>query len=148
MAFAMKHFIPGIAGAVLLVGYGVAEGWWTNRWAPPIDWNAPIERLERIPLRLGSWIGENVKLTERELAIGHIKGYWHRRYLQPSNGKIMTVLLVCGRPGPIAAHSPEVCFAGAGYSQVGVATRRTAPARYKNGNGEFWTASFRRDDAP
>jgi hypothetical protein len=27
----------------------------------------------------------------------------------------MTVLLVCGPPGPIAVHSPEVCYRGAGY---------------------------------
>jgi hypothetical protein len=51
------------------------------------------------------------------------------------------VILVCGRPGPIAVHTPDVCLRGNGHSLV------AATAKYTTASAEFWTAKFRNDDA-
>src|SRR5262249_40391692 len=37
----------------------------------------------------------------------------------PRSGSSVTVLLVCGRPGPISVHTPDVCYDGAGYEALG-----------------------------
>jgi hypothetical protein len=144
----MIRFFPIVAGALLLVGYGIVEGAWTNRWENTVNWNGATATLGDVPMVLKNWTGHDLKLTDRERVIGQIQAYWYRRYVQQGTGKTMTVLVVCGRPGPIAAHSPEVCFAGAGYTEVGTAYRRSAPSSFENGAGEFWTASFRKGDAP
>src|SRR5262249_8482825 len=49
------------------------------------------------------------------------------------------VFLVCGRPGPISVHTPDVCFEGAGYRMTG------APAKFPlefSPDDEFWHVTF------
>lgn len=40
-------------------------------------------------------------------------------YVHRTNGRAAAAMLMCGRPGPIAVHTPDVCYPGAGYRQVG-----------------------------
>ena len=50
------------------------------------------------------------------------------------------MLLVCGKGGPISVHTPDVCYAGAGY-------RQTAPqARLTAGESALWAAPFEKPD--
>src|SRR5262249_10183186 len=68
------------------------------------------------------------ELGEREVAIGELEGYLSRRYVHRRTGVAVSALLVCGRPGPISVHTPEVCYAGAGYAQVGAPRAYEGPA--------------------
>jgi hypothetical protein len=141
----MIRYLPIIVSVFLFIGYGAAEAWWTNRWHD-IDFTGPVRRLDDIPNSLGGWVSEPLKLTEREISIGQIQSYWYRRYVHASTGKVLTVLLVAGSPGPIAAHTPEVCFAGAGYSDVAEPVRRPFSDRATGVSSEFWTMNFRKVD--
>src|SRR5690606_20435454 len=56
------------------------------------------------------------------------------------------MVMVCGSPGPISVHTPDVCFAGIGYEMM------TEPKRLQLGmpdgrTAEFWWADFRRPNA-
>jgi hypothetical protein len=61
---------------------------------------------------------------------------------------MLTVLLVCGDPGPIAAHTPEICFAGAGYRSRGEPNRQGYPSGLRGLPHEFFTADFRHESNP
>jgi hypothetical protein len=52
-----------------------------------------------------------------------IQGHLSRRYRNRRSGEEVAVLVVCGRPGPISVHTPDICYRAAGYSPVGEPAR-------------------------
>jgi hypothetical protein len=76
------------------------------------------------------WDVEGGELNARVVEIAELEGYLNRRYVHRPTGAIISVLLVCGRAGPISVHTPDVCYGGAGYAEVG------APRPFK-GPGEL-----------
>ena len=70
------------------------------------------------------------------MKLARLSGYVLRRYANPETKDVVTVLLVCGKPGPVAVHTPDVCFQGAG-------ARMTAgPDRQALEGSEFWAGRF------
>ena len=70
------------------------------------------------------------------------------QYENTKSGTKIGLLLVCGRPGPVSVHTPDICYPGAGYEMVqarpmvfsgGSACRRKLP--------EFITAEFVNDQS-
>jgi hypothetical protein len=127
----------------LVLGYGYLEGRWTHRWQPSRQLERAAGRLDKLPLHVGNWEGEEHQLDPRQVAKGEISGYKMRHYTQRTTGKAVSMLLVCGRPGPMSLHTPEVCYPGAGFRQ------QDEPRREKiAGTAEFWVARFHKPDAP
>lgn len=138
----MKRVLPIAAGLAVIVSAGIAQGVWTNRWSRSRDLDQAIARLDRVAARVGGWEGHDLELDAGELEAAGIEGHVARRYVSRSDGSAVTVLLVAGRPGPISVHTPEICYAGAGYKP------EAAPARYAPPSGlprpvEFWMGRFR-----
>lgn len=103
-----------LAALSVVIGSGAVSGLWTGRWSA-MDRLAPrAARLKQIPLTIGDWQGQPSGLDARMVARAELAGYLMRRYENP-RGEVVTALLVVGRPGPIAVHTPEVCYGGAGY---------------------------------
>jgi hypothetical protein len=98
-----------------------------------------------VPLSLGSdWdVEEDRKLSEREGALAEIDGYLSRRYVHRRTGRIVSVLLLCGKPGPMSVHTPEMCYAGAGYDEIGSAKAYTAPT---DSSCRFQVHDFRKNN--
>ena len=51
------------------------------------------------------------------------------------------VLLLCGRPGPVSVHTPDLCFPGAGFQEAGEPTRCPIPG---SPGDRFWVRHFRK----
>jgi hypothetical protein len=75
-------------------------------------------------MTIGDWRGRSLELNREQLAMAEIAGYVARCYEDPLSGTTVTVILVCGRPGPIAVHTPDICYAGAGYEPLEPPVRR------------------------
>ena len=73
------------------------------------------------------------------MVVGKIDGSLLRRYVNP-DGAALTLLIVCGRPGPISVHTPDICYAGAGYLLKEEASRFTVPTAPP---AQFWVGDFR-----
>jgi hypothetical protein len=134
----MRRVLPLLAALLLLIAYGVAEGLWTNRWQLSKAVEEATARLRNVPLRVGDWQGRQRTLDARQVARAEMGGYLLRDYVHRETGQEVSVLLVCGRAGPTALHSPEVCYGGAGYAPA------APPARQALAGGEFWGARFRK----
>jgi hypothetical protein len=120
---------------------GLVHGFWTDRWALTSGTvRAAAGRLERLPLTIGDWEGRVGTLDRRELERTGAAGILCRRYVHRATGESVTVLLMCGRPGPMAIHTPEVCYTGAGYDMCGSPTRQIFPRG--TGVDAFWAADF------
>jgi hypothetical protein len=119
----MMRLLPALLALPLLVAYGVAEGVWTNRWFLPVELEQAPQRLARLPLELGPWQGEDDTLEPRIVRQADLHAHILRRYSHRQTGETLSVLAVCGRPGPVAAHGPEVCMGGSGFVPSAPRTR-------------------------
>jgi hypothetical protein len=133
--------LPLVAAACLLVVVGVVHGLRSDRWgvAPAVEEAAA--RLGNVPVAAGGWSSEPRELNENELRVGQIDGYLSRAYRNPAAGQEATVLIVCGRPGPIAVHTPDICYRGAGFVVQGEPVRVDGP-EVGDHKTTFWTAVF------
>ena len=134
-----------VVPAILAAGF--VHGRWTDRWTPSRAVAEAVNRLTRVPLEIGDWHGQDFEIDKRAISMAGIDGYVSRRYDSPRLGAV-SILLVCGRPGPIAAHTPEVCYGGAGYeairepAEVGVAAGANDPL------ATFFASTFAMPNAP
>lgn len=117
-------------------------GTWTGRWAPSHDLERAVERLPQVPREVGDWRGEDVELGAREIERAEIAGYVYRRYRHARTGDEYTVLLLCGRSGPMSVHTPDVCYRGAGFKQAADAVAAEVPRLGSEDAANLWTAEF------
>lgn len=100
------------------VGSGLAHGLLDGRWVAKPDLHAIGSRLDRLPTKLGDW----VLLQEDELPDGaaemlHCYGSAYRTYQNTQTGSRISVAVLFGPRGPIAVHTPEICYSSRGVTQ-------------------------------
>src|SRR5438045_1400994 len=93
------------AGLVLVMAAGVVHGLWTNRWSDHAVLEAAGARLREVPRGIGDWTGEDQEIDPDRLARAEAAGSLLRTYTGPDGQKVSVVLL-CGRFGPLAVHTP------------------------------------------
>ncbi len=136
----MTRWIAALIGSTALVVCGIVHGFWTDRWTPPIEATQAAERLNDIPLELGEWDGEAMEVKPDE-AGGGVAGFLKRRYVHRKTGTVLSLLVFCGRPGPVSIHTPEACYGARGF-QIGLKDR------YEAGGGDrFWKTDAIRNSA-
>jgi hypothetical protein len=128
----------------VVVAFGVAEGLLTNRWHVSHEPEQAAERLAGLPLRVGTWEGEAETMDADEVTKAELTGYARRRYVDPQSGAALSVLLVCGRPGPIASHTPDLCYLGNGYRLAAAPERQRIDT---DPPAELWVGQFDKDSA-
>jgi hypothetical protein len=134
----MQRIVIIACACLVLVASGVVHGVWTDRWAEATDLVDAANRLEQLPLKIGAWHGSVVEM-DKDARTG-LAGVIARRYVHATTGKVVTILLGCGRAGPVCTHTPEVCYAGSGY-EVEKPKLFSLPASGTPA-AEFWTARF------
>lgn len=117
-----------LLGAVVLafatiLGVGVVHGIWSARWDLSDEPETSARRLDAVPMQIGDWEARALDLPTRQLVIGEIANYLHRVYTNKRTGTSISVLLLCGRGGPISVHTPDVCYRGLGYTFSKTLTR-------------------------
>jgi hypothetical protein len=139
----MTRYLLPLSAVALVVGFGLFEGTWTERWHHSNATSVASDRLSTIPLVINDWHGQEGKLDERQMVKAELTGALMREYVRKSDGVNVMVLLVCGRPGPVSLHTPDVCFQGSGHalieSPAPQAVREDRPARFN-------VARFRKGD--
>lgn len=144
----MSKILLPAAAFLMLAAYGVAEGIWTDRWDTSRAAEVAAARLGGVPRVVGAWEGEDQELDARQVAMAELKGYVMRRYTHRDTGGVVSVLLVCGKPGPISVHTPDVCFGGLGYTLAAPPQRRSVEAAGLPAPAEFWGGRFENRNAP
>lgn len=143
----MWRNLPLLTASSLVVLAGIVHGLWNDRWRTASEVREAVARLVDVPRDLGDWRGTDLELSPEEVRAGRIAGYCYRRYENPRNRDAVIVLLVCGRPGPIAVHTPDVCFEGAGFRRVGSPVPFTVAYGTADREADLWTIRMRREEA-
>jgi hypothetical protein len=135
-----------LAAGTIILANGYLHGVRTDRWHRSHELEHAIANLDRVPTTIGDWHARSEQLDDAAIAIAGIEGYFLRHYDNRHNGKRITVLLVCGRSGPLSVHTPDVCYRGAGYGMSGAIAKEAQ--KYKEGSAaaEFYSATFSKGD--
>jgi hypothetical protein len=143
MSAELKKWFLGIgcAMALILLG-GVAHGVLSNRWGVSENIQALGSQLNSIPMEIGPWqCAEESKLEDRTIyGILEASGYISRTYVHQSTSEAITVFLVFGPKGPIAVHTPEICYSARDVTQT--SERQAVPADYDGKDGQLWKLGF------
>jgi hypothetical protein len=143
----MTRTLPPLVALVLVLLAGLLHGRWARRWEASPAVAEAAARLGRVPMTLGDWEARTVEVDDAQLAAAEIAGHLSRAYRNRRDGSVVTAFLVCGPPGPIAVHTPDVCYAGAGYEVAGAQSRRSLPAGPAGRLAEFMHAELARPAA-
>jgi hypothetical protein len=115
---------PILVGLALVGAMGVVHGLYSDRWGPSAQLERAVAGLGRVPAQFGDWVGADVALDPAVIKAAGIERGVFRRYQDSRTGEAVSVLLVCGRGGPISVHTPDVCYEGAGYRQLATEQKR------------------------
>ncbi|SIN67712.1 Protein of unknown function [Singulisphaera sp. GP187] len=136
----MLRSLPMVAALILVIAAGIVHGRWTQRWTVSHAIEEAAAKIDRLPTTLGDWQGEAFELDRKQLELAEIAGYVARRYTDRIQGDVVTILLVCGAPGPISVHTPDICYSGAGFEPIGAPREfslpsepSSPPAQFRNG---------------
>jgi hypothetical protein len=135
-----------MVGLCVVLFAGLGHGLLTNRWQFSDEPRASAAKLEQVSTAWGDWSSTPLELSAQSLAIGEIAGYLDRILVNQQTGAEVATLVVCGRPGPISQHPPDVCYAGEGYV-LEKKDRRTFDIEGLKAPAEFWVGRFRKNEA-
>ncbi|HWG42135.1 MAG TPA: exosortase-associated EpsI family protein [Gemmataceae bacterium] len=125
--------------AIGLSGFG--HGLVTGRWNISEDPEQTAARLKSVPITVGDWDGQEDSLDARDVEAADITGHLVRPYVNRRTGDRVTLLLVCGRPGPVSVHTPDVCYRATGYELMEQPAHYTSPTLP---DAEFWATRFQK----
>jgi hypothetical protein len=136
---------PWLAGAItiaVIVGGGALYGSYSQRWGPPADLVAMGQAVEQMPTEVGKWVMIDKSPMEKStLEMLECAGYVNRRYQHRDSGQTVNLAIIVGPPGPIAVHTPEICFSSRAYELQSSRDR----AQLKSAQGDehsFWRVNF------
>jgi hypothetical protein len=140
----MPRILPLVTAIVLIVVSGLIHGWWSNRFGLSQGLREALEAIPTPdePLLTGNWKAKPWEIPDQHLVIGGIEGYMSRTFYNERTGQHFDVLLVCGTPGHIAAHTPDICLGGEGYE---MRKRSKVEVKGVDPAAEFWAAHFEND---
>ncbi len=108
-----------VAGFLMLVStaaYRVLAA----RLAAPVNASPiPPAALERFPLQIGGWLGQEVPLDEAIVRATDTDAHINRRYSRHNGSESILLYVACGvKARDLMPHRPEVCYTGAGWTLI------------------------------
>jgi hypothetical protein len=114
----MLRILPLFCAAAVIVASGVVHRVWTGAWTRSDNEPAAFAtRLANIPKNVGEWQGTDEPLDEGQLATAEAVGHILRRFVRRDTGAEVSILILCGRPGPMSVHQPTICYGGIGFEK-------------------------------
>jgi hypothetical protein len=145
----MKAILP-VSVALVILGIGTyVQGVWSERWERRrteklVGFTA---RLEDVPKQIDDWVGEDQSYNEEEFKRSKCDGQVSRDYTNQRTGEVVSVYLVSGTGRHVTIHTPDWCYAGAGYAmEEDHAIGYTMPVEDVDPDPAFQTATFGKPD--
>jgi hypothetical protein len=138
----MKRIIIAASAITAIFITGIVHGIWTGRWDWSDEPSASAALLPQVSMEFGDWQG--VRLDSESRDLDGASACLNRRYTHHLTGARVTILLLCGRPGPISIHPPDSCYAAGGYDVIAPTTFNAADA---SAGAEFRVARMRKKRA-
>jgi hypothetical protein len=135
-----------VSAALVLAASGVSHRLWTGAWNFSNEPAASAARLANVPSTFGDWAGADLEMDARQLARAEAVSHISRRYVNRRSGAEVTVFIICGRPGPVSVHTPDICYGGLGFQVKGTQNRHHIDASAEMPPSDFHWANFEKAD--
>jgi EpsI family protein len=77
----------------------------------------PPGALQRLSMKIGDWVGQDVKLDERIVEATDTDAHVNRRYVKRNSAEGVSLYIAYGvRARDLMPHRPEVCYPGNGWT--------------------------------
>ena len=143
-----KHYVKPRGKAValcvlLIMTSGFAHGYLDSRWTDRQAAQEKAQILLELPLNVGDWeLASSSELDSTAQRILQCYGSLLRDYVNKTTGDQVKVFVVAGPRGPIAVHTPEVCYSSSGTEATG---DRVSSSLLIDGESQsFWRVKFRK----
>lgn len=136
----MNRLLTTISVAILVVTGTGAHGYITGRWSPRAQKSELA--MPAIPADVGDWKYEALKSSVVDVNLRNVT----RKYTHARTGRVVTVSLTLGPAGLVAQHTPEYCYTGSGYKEVGQTQAWAVPIG-ADAAANFRSAMFRKQRA-
>jgi hypothetical protein len=135
------------AGLVITIATGVVCGRASQRWGPAPNMIAAAEHLKSLPASIGTWeLADDQKMSDAVVETLQCAGYVNRRYIDRRTGSTVDLAIIVGPSGPVAVHTPEICYSSQAYSIE--EPRQVKELVDSTGNRhKFWYTTFRSNNA-
>ena len=143
----MKRYLPCLTAMTLLLAVGLVHGIWTERWYPSTALEEAGAQLVGVPMDIGDWHGSDVEVDPGLFTLAGARSFWARSYTERRGGGTVLAILMCGRAGKMAVHTPEICYRGAGYDLLTPPTRTVLRDDADDELGTFWHGRFSKQSA-
>ena len=146
MQNSLLHTTGIVASFCLIAAGGVVHGLMSNRWERPEESRAIAKRLESLPRQVGVWeLKSSKEMSAKTLKTLACDGYLTRTYVNGVTRETVTVAVLLGPPGPMAVHTPEICYSSREYSIE--QTRQAAEFTGSDGGSDqLWQLTLRSRD--
>ncbi|MFN5768911.1 MAG: exosortase-associated EpsI family protein [Pirellulaceae bacterium] len=119
---------------------GAVQGWFSGRWVDRSKQQAISQAITELPTSVGDWtMQKDVPLGKSALALLNPYGYINRVYANEKTGWIISIAVLYGLKGPIAVHTPEVCYSSRDFVLLGSKSAYTLPI---SNEGTLWSQEF------
>ena len=131
----LKIVLIGLVLSAITYGIGEVHGKLSNRDGLRPDVIAAGKKLEHLPTEFGEWVTENDKgLSKNVKQILECTGSVSRVYRNQKTGETISVAVILGPAGPVAVHTPEICYSTQEFNVVKKRNRWTLPQYDEAGN--------------
>jgi hypothetical protein len=130
----MLRILPPVAAVVAVAAAGAVHGFWTDRWGVGQAVAAAAASLDRVPRSVGDWQAQPLDSNQPDNL--SLAGQLYLRYANRTTGDAVSVALVCGRPGPVCIHTPDVCYQASGHKVGKVDTQEV---KFRGGTARLFT---------
>ena len=140
----MKASILSLVLAVLVtLAGGLLYGGYSQRWGPTADLMTAGSHLASLPQSIGDWkLTEELAIESSAVEMLECPGYVHRRYVHTPTGDTINLVLLVGPPGPIAVHTPEICYSSRAY-EIEDEPRVVTLDSNESRSDYYWCTDFR-----
>ncbi len=104
--------------------------------------DAAAARVAEVPHKVGDWHAQDEAVDDSLFDNAGAKTHWTRLYVNQRTHESVLAILMCGRAGRMAVHTPEVCYRGAGFELPGEATVYEIKGDTGQESARFFTAQF------
>ncbi len=138
----MLKSVSVLAAFAMVIASMLVPALWSGPRHNPALLEEAAGRVALVPFDFDGWEGKTMDVDREEFEQAGAKTFWARQYTR--RGQMLTVLLMCGKAGRMAVHTPEFCYQGLGYELVSAPQQFALPLRTEAGSAktEFWTARF------
>ena len=112
--------VAAATATFIMFVFGAAHRALTNQLTNPAGVSSMSpDALEKLPLQIGDWTGQEVPLDEAIIEATDTDAHISRRYSRHNASEHVLLYIAAGkRARDLMPHRPEVCYTGAGWTRV------------------------------